>query len=109
MAHITGGGLPENIPRVLPDHVAMTIDIASSGWSLPPVFQWLQQETALPQEELTRTFNCGIGMVLVVAPEKEQEVLSALAEANESPLLLGSIVPRTDRDEPQVLLKGNLR
>jgi phosphoribosylformylglycinamidine cyclo-ligase len=64
MAHITGGGLTENIIRVIPDGLGLDIDAAS--WTLPPVFDWLMREGAVPREEMWRTFNCGIGFVLVV-------------------------------------------
>ena len=65
MAHITGGGLTENIIRVIPD--GLGLDIEASSWPLPPVFDWLQREGAVPREEMWRTFNCGVGFVLVVA------------------------------------------
>src|SRR5262249_46486093 len=66
LAHITGGGLTENIPRVLPRRLAAEIGLGS--FALPPVFQWLQHEGKIDQSEMLRTFNCGIGMILVVAP-----------------------------------------
>ena len=66
MAHITGGGLTENIIRVIPDGLGLAID--ASSWPLPPVFDWLMREGAVPREEMWRTFNCGIGFVLVVPP-----------------------------------------
>ena len=66
MAHITGGGLTENIIRVIPDGLGLSID--ASSWPLPPVFDWLMREGAVPREEMWRTFNCGIGFVLVVPP-----------------------------------------
>jgi phosphoribosylformylglycinamidine cyclo-ligase len=72
MAHITGGGLTENIIRVIPDGLGLAID--ASSWALPPVFDWLQREGAVPREEMWRTFNCGIGFVLVVP----QAALAAL-------------------------------
>jgi phosphoribosylformylglycinamidine cyclo-ligase len=67
MAHITGGGLTENIIRVIPEGLGLRIE--ASAWSLPPVFDWLQREGAVAAEEMWRTFNCGIGFVLVVAQE----------------------------------------
>jgi len=66
MAHITGGGLTENIIRVVPD--GLGLDIAASSWTLPPVFEWLQREGAVSHEEMWRTFNCGIGFVMIAAP-----------------------------------------
>lgn len=67
MAHITGGGLTENIIRVVPDGLGLDID--ASSWSLPPVFDWLQREGGVAREEMWRTFNCGIGFVLIAAPD----------------------------------------
>ncbi|WP_235429893.1 phosphoribosylformylglycinamidine cyclo-ligase [Xanthomonas sp. GPE 39] len=68
MAHITGGGLSENIIRVIPD--GLGLDIRASAWPLPPVFEWLQREGAVADNEMWRTFNCGIGFVLVAAPDQ---------------------------------------
>ncbi len=68
LAHITGGGLPENLPRVLPEGLGAKID--TSTWDRPPVFSWLQKSGGIEEAELLRTFNCGIGMVLVVSPEE---------------------------------------
>ncbi|WP_305804372.1 phosphoribosylformylglycinamidine cyclo-ligase [Stenotrophomonas sp. YIM B06876] len=76
MAHITGGGLTENIIRVVPDGLGVEID--ASRWTLPPVFQWLQREGAVANSEMWRTFNCGIGFVLVVPPQQAAAVSSAL-------------------------------
>lgn len=67
LCHITGGGFSENMPRILPDGLACDIDLTS--WPLPPVFAWLQQQGAIETDEMLRVFNCGIGMVLVVAPD----------------------------------------
>lgn len=84
MAHITGGGLLDNLPRVLPEGLCAVVDIPQSGWTLPPVFAWLQEIANLPQSELLRTFNNGIGMVLVVSSELAAEVTSILTtECNE--------------------------
>ncbi|HBK46272.1 MAG TPA: phosphoribosylformylglycinamidine cyclo-ligase [Xanthomonadaceae bacterium] len=76
MAHVTGGGLTENIIRVIPDGLGLDID--ASSWPLPPVFQWLQKEGAVADAEMWRTFNCGIGFVLVAAPERAAELEQAL-------------------------------
>ena len=108
MAHITGGGLLDNLPRVLPNDVLAVVDIPLSGWVLPPVFQWLQSIAKLPQDELLRTFNCGVGMVIVVSPEKQWEVQSLLREAGEDVLLLGSLEKRTNQSLPQVKVIGEL-
>ena len=76
MAHITGGGLTENIIRVIPE--GLGLDIEASAIALPPVFDWLQREGAVPREEMWRTFNCGIGFVLVVAPGEVAAVAADL-------------------------------
>ncbi|MEA5444785.1 phosphoribosylformylglycinamidine cyclo-ligase [Gammaproteobacteria bacterium AB-CW1] len=78
VAHITGGGLTENIPRILPEGLGVEIDPQS--WSLPPLFQWLQEKGAVETAEMRRTFNCGIGMVVIV-PEAEAEKATACLEA----------------------------
>ena len=78
VAHITGGGLTDNIPRVLPDHLAAEIDLAA--FALPPVFAWLQAESGLDQDEMLRTFNCGVGMIVIVAPGDVERALDSLGE-----------------------------
>ncbi|XP_062417482.1 trifunctional purine biosynthetic protein adenosine-3 [Pungitius pungitius] len=87
-AHITGGGLLENIPRVLPQELA--VDLDASRWSIPPVFSWLHEEGGLSEEEMARTFNCGLGAVLVVAPVDAQRVLCEL-QAHEEAWIVGSL------------------
>ncbi|NVK31829.1 MAG: phosphoribosylformylglycinamidine cyclo-ligase [Gammaproteobacteria bacterium] len=94
MAHITGGGLTDNIPRVLPDHLAAKINLSS--WTLPEVFQWLQSEGPIEQSEMLRTFNCGIGMVVVVAADKAAELEAFLRAQGETVYTIGEIVERTD-------------
>ncbi len=91
IAHITGGGLSENLPRVLPDGVCARIDLAS--WRMPPVFGWLMQQGHLDETEMLRTFNCGMGLVLVVDTGAADAVLAALHQAGEAPVLIGSIEP----------------
>lgn len=87
-AHITGGGLLENIPRVLPPELA--VDLDACHWSIPPVFSWLHKEGGLSEEEMSRTFNCGLGAVLVVAPLDAQRVLRQL-QAYEEAWIVGSL------------------
>ena len=89
LAHITGGGLLENVPRVLPDGARAGIDAGS--WPLPPLFGWLQQQGSMEAAELARTFNCGIGMVLAVAPEEAEAVAIALTAAGEQVFAIGQI------------------
>jgi phosphoribosylformylglycinamidine cyclo-ligase len=78
LAHITGGGLTDNIPRVLPRGLAAEIGLGS--FTLPPVFQWLQREARLDRGEMLRTFNCGIGMILITAPQDAKRVLRSLGD-----------------------------
>lgn len=103
LCHITGGGLLENLPRVLPENAKAVIDCNS--WQLPPVFEWLQQQGNVQDTEMYRTFNCGIGMVLVVDQNDVDKALSLLKDAGESAWLLGSI-EQADDGEEQVELKG---
>uniref|UniRef100_A0A8C2YXY9 Trifunctional purine biosynthetic protein adenosine-3 n=1 Tax=Cyclopterus lumpus TaxID=8103 RepID=A0A8C2YXY9_CYCLU len=103
-AHITGGGLLENIPRVLPHGLA--VDLDASQWSIPPVFSWLHEEGGLSEEEMARTFNCGLGAVLVVAPMEAQSVLRQL-QAHEEAWIVGSLAHKHQGAEPVVV--RNLR
>ncbi|XP_041834967.1 trifunctional purine biosynthetic protein adenosine-3 isoform X2 [Melanotaenia boesemani] len=107
-AHITGGGLLENIPRVLPQDLAADLD--ASRWSIPPVFSWLHKEGSLSEEEMARTFNCGLGAVLVVAPLDAQSVLHQL-QAHEDAWIVGSLVPKQPGGERVVVrnLKQSLQ
>ena len=91
LAHITGGGLTENLPRVLPEGLGAQIDLGA--WSLPPVFKWLATEGGLSQAEMLKTFNAGIGMVLVVAADRADALGAELAAAGESVHHLGHVVP----------------
>jgi phosphoribosylformylglycinamidine cyclo-ligase len=90
MAHITGGGLTENIIRVIPD--GLGLDIEASAIVLPPVFDWLQREGAVANEEMWRTFNCGVGFVLVVAPAQVAAVAADLDRLGLAHRAIGSVV-----------------
>ncbi|WP_343227136.1 phosphoribosylformylglycinamidine cyclo-ligase [Pseudoxanthomonas sp. PXM03] len=90
MAHITGGGLTENIIRVIPDGLGLDID--ASAWTLPPVFDWLQREGAVENAEMWRTFNCGIGFVLVVAPDQLAAVQADLIRLQLAHWQIGEVV-----------------
>jgi phosphoribosylformylglycinamidine cyclo-ligase len=90
MAHITGGGLLENIIRVVPDDLGIAID--SSSWTVPAVFDWLQREGKVPREEMWRTFNCGIGFTLILAPGDAAPVAAALKEAGLQSWTIGEVV-----------------
>ena len=92
LAHITGGGFPDNLPRVLPDDVGIAIDL--DAVRPPPVFGWLAREGGVAESEMLRTFNCGIGMVLIVAEDRAEAVSKALGEAGEAPVRLGAITAR---------------
>lgn len=105
LAHITGGGFPENIPRVLPKHLAAEIDLSSIA--VPPVFSWLAQTGGVEPKEMLRTFNCGVGMIVVVPADEERAVTAALEAGGEKVIALGRMVAR-DEDAPGVVYKGTL-
>ncbi len=92
MAHITGGGLTENIPRVLPASVMAVID--TKHWQLPPLFQWLQRKGRVADAEMHRVFNCGIGMVVIVAADDSDRAKAQLTAAGETVFTIGKIVAR---------------
>lgn len=93
LSHITGGGISENLPRVLPPSVAARIDL--SVIPVPPVFSWLAKAGRLDDTELLRTFNCGIGMIVVADKTQADTVLASLTEAGEQPMIIGEIGPGT--------------
>ncbi|KAI8144529.1 phosphoribosylglycinamide synthetase [Fennellomyces sp. T-0311] len=103
MAHITGGGFIDNIPRVMPKDLAVKLDAKS--WELPPIFKWLKQTGKLSAYEMSRTFNCGIGMVVVVEASNVAQVKQLLQEANETVYEIGQVVTKADLngEEVQVL------
>jgi phosphoribosylformylglycinamidine cyclo-ligase len=103
LAHITGGGFPDNIPRVLPKGLGARIDLARVP--VLPVFKWLAQAGGIAQAEMLRTFNCGIGMIVVVAKESADTVAGVLSKAGESVVRLGEITQAT---EPRVSYEGRL-
>src|ERR1700692_421822 len=104
LAHITGGGFTDNIPRVLPKHLGVGIDLAR----LPvlPVFKWLAEQGGIAELELLRTFNCGIGMIAIVKAEAVEAVSDMLAEGGESVTLLGEVIPAAG--EHRVVYNGHL-
>jgi phosphoribosylformylglycinamidine cyclo-ligase len=101
MAHITGGGLVENVPRVLPDAVTAVLD--KKAWPRPPLFDWLQKEGNVAEAEMHRVFNCGIGMAVVVGAEHADAAMKQLADAGESVYRIGAIRERKD-GEAQTLV-----
>ncbi len=102
MAHITGGGLTENIPRVLPKGV--TAILKPEAWDRPPLFDWLQQQGNVNEQEMRRVFNCGIGMALVVAPEFADNAMQILRSAGETVWHIGMIRER-HADEAQIIFE----
>ena len=93
LAHITGGGLTENVPRMLPDGSGAEIDL--DAWDLPPVFAWLRAQGRVSDAEMLKTFNCGIGMVAAVAADRADEVAGVLAAAGERVIRIGRVAPGT--------------
>jgi phosphoribosylformylglycinamidine cyclo-ligase len=99
MAHITGGGITDNLPRVLPQGMAARID--RSSWPVPPMFQWLQRGGDVPVDDMLRTFNMGIGLILVCPPALVDTVMDDLRTRHESPIVIGDII-----SGPQVVRYG---
>ena len=89
MAHITGGGITENLPRVLPAGTHATVD--RSAWRVPPLFAWLQRAGEVPETDMLRTFNMGIGLILVVAVEDAPAVLSGVQSGDPGAAIIGTI------------------
>ncbi len=90
LAHITGGGLTENVPRILPDGLGAEIDL--NAWELPPVFKWLSEQAHMEQAELLKTFNAGIGMVLAVSADQAEAISELLSAQGETVFRLGQVV-----------------
>jgi len=101
LAHITGGGLVENLPRVIPE--TLKAAISRSAWKTPPLFEWLQREGGVSEAEMLRVFNCGIGMALIVAAESADEAQRALTAGGETVFRIGRIEPRK-ASEPQCVV-----
>ncbi len=102
LAHITGGGLTENIPRVLPDGLGVKLDAAS--WELSPVFSWMADIGGVPAAELARTFNCGIGMVAIVSPDRRDEALGLLSDIGARQI--GVVVKAAGEDRVEIFNIG---
>jgi phosphoribosylformylglycinamidine cyclo-ligase len=100
-AHITGGGLLENVPRVLPSGLGAVID--ASTWPLPPVFRWLAESGGVAPMELARTFNCGIGMAVIVTPDAADDVAATLSDCGETVLAIGMVREISDGEDAVVL------
>jgi phosphoribosylaminoimidazole synthetase len=89
LAHITGGGLIENPPRAIADGLVPRFDW--NAWALPPVFEWLQATGGVAETEMRRTFNCGVGLILIVDPHQVPDVLEGLARAEEDAFVVGEL------------------
>jgi phosphoribosylformylglycinamidine cyclo-ligase len=101
MAHITGGGITENVPRVLPENVVAEID--SKAWKMPKLFDWLREGGNVAAQEMYRTFNCGIGMVVIVSQADAAKAISQLQAAGEKVWQIGQIRARNgDEHQTQV-------
>lgn len=105
LAHITGGGFPDNIPRVFPDGIGARIDL--SAVPVLPVFKWLAKAGDVAQDEMLRTFNCGIGMIVVVAPKDVEAVSAVLRREGDKVVTLGELLA-IKPDEPRVHFTGTL-
>jgi phosphoribosylformylglycinamidine cyclo-ligase len=102
MAHITGGGITENVPRVLP--AGLTAEISKKSWTLPPLFQWLQTQGNIADSEMYKTFNCGIGMVVIVAKEHTATAQKLLQNAGETVYEIGHIRVQNTGEAPTVVV-----
>jgi phosphoribosylformylglycinamidine cyclo-ligase len=102
MAHITGGGITENIPRVLP--AGLTAEIKASGWQLPPLFQWLQAQGNIVPSELYKTFNCGIGMAVIVAKEHVVQAKQLLEASGETVFEIGHVRAQNAGEAPTIVV-----
>jgi phosphoribosylformylglycinamidine cyclo-ligase len=105
LAHITGGGITGNLPRALPAGLDAGVDL--SAWKLPPVFQWLAREAGLSEAEMLRTFNCGIGLIVVANPANAADVAAAFVDAGERAFPIGAVVASSS-PEPEVRYRGSL-
>lgn len=102
MAHITGGGITENVPRVLP--AGVTAEIKKGSWAMPPLFTWLQAQGNVAEDEMHRTFNCGIGMVVIVSKEHADTALNLLKAEGETVSVIGHIRAQQAGEHPTVVV-----
>lgn len=103
IAHLTGGGFWENIPRVLPDHIRAVIN--EQSWQWPAIFKWLQQNGNVDTHEMYRTFNCGVGMVIALPQEDVETALALLAQTGEKAWVIGQIEHLDEQDKKQVIIR----
>ena len=99
LAHITGGGIIENVPRILPKELGA--NFFSKSWYVPPVFKWMANASQLSPREMARTFNCGIGMIIIVSPDKARPALECLREHGETATIIGEIC-RVQKSAPRI-------
>lgn len=105
LAHITGGGITENLPRALPDGLDAEIDLGC--WTPPSVFGWLARQAGIVEREMLRTFNCGLGLLAIVAPESAGHVIDAFQESGEKAMRVGHLI--AGEGEAKVIYKGTLK
>jgi phosphoribosylformylglycinamidine cyclo-ligase len=103
LAHVTGGGFPDNLPRVLPEGLSAQLDLAA--FAPPPVFRWLAENGPVTEAEMLRTFNCGFGMIVFARAEGQAEASRALQDAGLAPVEIGRLIPREDA---RVVMRGRL-
>jgi phosphoribosylformylglycinamidine cyclo-ligase len=102
MAHITGGGITENIPRVLP--AGLTAEIKAGSWAMPPLFTWLKAQGNITDIEMYKTFNCGIGMAVIVAKEQAAAAQKLLQDAGETVFEIGTIRAQAAGEAPTIVV-----
>jgi len=102
MAHITGGGITENVPRVLPE--GLTAEVQANSWTLPPLFQWLKAQGNIADAEMYKTFNCGIGMVVVLSPANVDKATELLSKAGETVYQIGHIRKQQAGESPTIVV-----
>lgn len=102
MAHITGGGITENVPRVLPE--GLTAEVQANSWTLPPLFQWLKAQGNIADAEMYKTFNCGIGMVVVLSPANVAKATELLSKAGETVYQIGQIRKQQAGESPTIVV-----
>jgi len=105
LSHITGGGVLENIPRVLPDTLAAEVD--ATAWDTPAVFRWLQAQGNIAATEMARTFNCGVGMAVVVDAAKAAELKAVFEAEGETVFEIGRVIARPEGNDGVVLLNAD--
>jgi phosphoribosylformylglycinamidine cyclo-ligase len=102
MAHITGGGLVENVPRVLADNLTARID--RGAWTMPPLFSWLQRAGNVADDEMLRVFNCGIGMTVIVSADNADAAIAQLSAAGETVSRIGTIRARKEGEHQTIVV-----